>query len=208
MAHQKVYFVPFRDFPSNYYSSNIHNNLSLQTGTRIIRKGKAVPLQDWSGPEGPRKLMFPDFVTTAQDSGKVVSLMHRLPLPPGKTRGTRFCQRLSGPQGHSATGRIMSLKNSCLQRSALTNTPPRARGTCVIGNPKGTLIPLIQRKTDQSPSVQLICTHRPWSQLIVFFCDFLFPPTYNKFSQMYCTLILRFMTRTALHDKLIVLLMM
>jgi len=37
-------------------------------------KGKAVPLQAWSGPEGSRKLRFPDFMTTAQDGGKVVSL--------------------------------------------------------------------------------------------------------------------------------------
>jgi len=29
-------------------------------------KGKAVPLQTWSGPEGSRKLRFPDFMTTAQ----------------------------------------------------------------------------------------------------------------------------------------------
>jgi hypothetical protein len=28
-------------------------------------KGKAVPLQVWSGPEGSRKLRFPDFMTTA-----------------------------------------------------------------------------------------------------------------------------------------------
>ena len=35
---------------------------------------KAVPLQAWSGPEGSRKLRFPDFMTTAQDGGKVVSL--------------------------------------------------------------------------------------------------------------------------------------
>jgi hypothetical protein len=39
-------------------------------------KGKAVPLQAWSGPEGSRKLRFPDFMTTAQDGGKVVSLTH------------------------------------------------------------------------------------------------------------------------------------
>ena len=70
-------------------------------------KGKAVPLQAWSGPEGSRKLRFPDFMTTAQDGGKVVSLMHRPPLPPGNTPGTHFCQRLSRPQGHSAIGRIL-----------------------------------------------------------------------------------------------------
>jgi len=47
----------------------------------IIIKGKAVPLQAWNGPEGSRKLRFPDFVTTAQDGGKVVSLTHRPSLP-------------------------------------------------------------------------------------------------------------------------------
>jgi len=56
--------------------------------------------------------MFPDFVTTAQDGGKVVSLTHRPPLPPGNTPGTHSCQRLSRPQDHSAIGRIMSMKNS------------------------------------------------------------------------------------------------
>ena len=45
-------------------------------------KGKAVPLQAWSGSEGSTKLRFPDFMTTAQDGGKFVSLMHRPPLPP------------------------------------------------------------------------------------------------------------------------------
>jgi len=66
-------------------------------------KGKAVPLQAWSGPEGSRKLRFPDFMTTALDGGKVVSLTHRPPLPPGNAPGTHFCR----PQGHSAIGRIL-----------------------------------------------------------------------------------------------------
>ena len=54
-------------------------------------KGKAAPLQAWSGPEGSRKIMFPDYMTTAQDGGKVVSLTHRPPLPPGNAPGTHFC---------------------------------------------------------------------------------------------------------------------
>ena len=37
-------------------------------------KGKAVLLLAWSGPEFSRKLRFPDFMKTAQDRGKVVSL--------------------------------------------------------------------------------------------------------------------------------------
>ena len=53
-------------------------------------KGKAVPLQAWSGPEGSRKLRFPDFMTTAQDGGKVVSFTHRPPLPLGNAPITHF----------------------------------------------------------------------------------------------------------------------
>ena len=56
-----------------------------------IHEGKAVPLQAWSGPKGSRKLRIPDFMTTAQDGGKVVSLTYRPPLPPGNTPGTHFC---------------------------------------------------------------------------------------------------------------------
>ena len=57
----------------------------------IKGKGKAVPLHAWSGPEGSRKLRFPDFMTTAQDGGKVANLTHRPPLLPGNTPGTHFC---------------------------------------------------------------------------------------------------------------------
>jgi hypothetical protein len=51
---------------------------------RSLYKGKAVLLQAWSGPEGSRKLRFPDFMTTVQDGGKVISLTHRPHLPPRK----------------------------------------------------------------------------------------------------------------------------
>jgi hypothetical protein len=47
----------------------------------IVKKCRAVPLQAWSGPEGSRKLRFPDFMTTAQGGSKVVSLTYRPPLP-------------------------------------------------------------------------------------------------------------------------------
>ena len=52
---------------------------------------EAFPLQARSGPEGSRKLRFPDFMTMAQDGGKVVSLTHRPPLPPGNAPGSHFC---------------------------------------------------------------------------------------------------------------------
>jgi hypothetical protein len=54
-------------------------------------EGKAFPLQVWSGPEGSRKLRFPDFITTVQDGGNIVSLTHRPPLPQRNTPGTHVC---------------------------------------------------------------------------------------------------------------------
>ena len=39
-----------------------------------IYKGKAVPLQARRGPEGSKKLRFQDFVTTAQDGGRLSAL--------------------------------------------------------------------------------------------------------------------------------------
>ena len=57
----------------------------------VNKKGKSVPLQAWSEPERSRKLRFPDFMTTAQDGGTVVSLTHWPLLPPGNASGTHFC---------------------------------------------------------------------------------------------------------------------
>ena len=75
-----------------YTFSNLtdHQTFQMQT-TQTASKGTAVSLQARSGPEGSRNLRFPDFMTTAQDGGKVVSLTHRPPLPPGNTPDTHFC---------------------------------------------------------------------------------------------------------------------
>jgi hypothetical protein len=74
--------------------ANVNENLNvnyLPSNTTALIKGKAVPLQAWISPEGSRKLKFPDFMTTARDDGKVVSLTHRPPLHPGNRPGTHFC---------------------------------------------------------------------------------------------------------------------
>jgi hypothetical protein len=55
-----------------------------------VIKGKAIPVQVWTGPEGSRMLRFPDFQTTGKWC-KVVSPTHRPPLPPGDIPGTNFC---------------------------------------------------------------------------------------------------------------------
>jgi len=64
-----------------------------------LKKGTAIPLQAWSGPVGSRKVRFPDYMTRAQDDGKVVSLTHRPPLPPGNTPGTHSCFSPEWPSG-------------------------------------------------------------------------------------------------------------
>jgi len=76
---------------STWGSKHIEENNILWINNNQYIKGKRVPLQAWSGPEVSRKLIFPDFMTTAQDGGKVVSLTHRPLLPPGNTPGTHFC---------------------------------------------------------------------------------------------------------------------
>jgi hypothetical protein len=55
------------------------------------------------------------------EGGKVVSPTHRPRLPPGNIPGTHLCKKLSRPQGHSAAGRIMSMKNSS---DTIGNRPP------------------------------------------------------------------------------------
>jgi len=45
----------------------------IAVDSSLRNKQVAVPLQAWSGPECFRNLRFPDFITTAQDGGKVVS---------------------------------------------------------------------------------------------------------------------------------------
>ena len=49
--------------------------------------GKAVPLQAWTDSAGSRKLKLPDFVTAAQDGGRLSALRTGRFLPPG----TYFC---------------------------------------------------------------------------------------------------------------------
>jgi len=70
----------------NHYATvriEVLYNIPFESGIpmKLVRH-IAVPLQFWSGPEGSRKFRLPDVMTTAQDVGKVVSLTHRLPLPP------------------------------------------------------------------------------------------------------------------------------
>jgi hypothetical protein len=46
-----------------------------------IHSNNSNPLQAWGGPDGARKIRFPDYMTMVQDGGKFVTLTYRLPLP-------------------------------------------------------------------------------------------------------------------------------
>jgi len=64
-------------WPANIFYLDFFLMHEKLPATYLTCKGKAVPLQAWSGPEGSRKLRCPDLTTTAQEGGKVVSLTHR-----------------------------------------------------------------------------------------------------------------------------------
>jgi len=53
-------------------------------------KGKTVPLQAWTGPEGSRRLRMLILRESAHEGGKVVSPTHRPPLPPRNIPGIHF----------------------------------------------------------------------------------------------------------------------
>src|SRR5215469_6409113 len=95
-------------------------------------------LQALTGPEGSRRLGSQILKQSAHEGGKVVSPTHRPPLPPGNIPGTHFCQRLSRPHGHSAAGRIMSMKNS----TDTIGNRSRALTVCsAVPQPLGHLVP-------------------------------------------------------------------
>ena len=65
-----------KQFISNYCTklSFVLQHVTATSCSHHQTKGKAVPLQAWSGPEGSRKLRLPDYMTTAQDVGRLSAL--------------------------------------------------------------------------------------------------------------------------------------
>jgi hypothetical protein len=114
--HRKSNWLKTTDWtPSGHYvpihSLPFHTAAFIQFFQNKL-KGKAVPLQAWSGPEGSRKLRFPDFMTMAQDGGKVVSLMHRLQLPQEILLVLISVRGWVNPRAIVRSEGFMSIKNS------------------------------------------------------------------------------------------------
>jgi len=95
------YAMHFMQHSETLCTMNSKLELNLNTQFDVNKKGKAAPLQAWTGQEGSRKLRLPDFVTTAQDGGKVVSLTHRPLFTPRKYSWYSFLletESTPGPQ--------------------------------------------------------------------------------------------------------------
>jgi len=77
-------------------------------------KSKAIPLQAWTVPEGSREVEVPRFQDSRHMMVVRLSALRTGPLlPPREYSWYSFLlERLSQPQGHSAAGRIMWMKNS------------------------------------------------------------------------------------------------
>ena len=76
-----TFWLPFKNIQIKTYTAPIF--------PIIFCKGKATPLQAWTGPEDSRSLRLPE-VHSAHKGGKVVSPMHQLPLAPENISGTHF----------------------------------------------------------------------------------------------------------------------
>jgi hypothetical protein len=60
---------------------------SIKLGIKKVKQSRYRP---GVAPEGSRKLRVPDYMTSAQDGGKIVSPTQRPPLPLGNAPGTHF----------------------------------------------------------------------------------------------------------------------
>jgi len=125
------WFVNKEQLPviSTYYVCEIFVMLLLALGFRMnprkrtffrpscadvkkMQRTHAIPLQVWTGPEGSRRLRFPDTIDSRYMKVVRLSALRTGRLyTPGNIPGTHFCYRLSRPLGHSAVVRIMLMKN-------------------------------------------------------------------------------------------------
>jgi len=75
-------------------------HLSIYFPPFLRGKGKAIPLQAWTGPECFRRLRLPEFLDNRHMKVAKLSALHTGRLyPPAETPGANFCYRLGRTQG-------------------------------------------------------------------------------------------------------------
>ena len=82
-----------------------HNNSVFRN--KCKSKGKADPLQAWSGPEGSRKLRFPDYMTTAQYGRDKCNLLKFL---------SHYFQSTTKKMQHFSNSFISVRRSTCFRR--------------------------------------------------------------------------------------------
>ena len=118
----------------------------------------AIPLRAWTGP----------WVEAARISRnrhmkvEVSALRTGRLYPPGDTPGTHFCYRLSRPQGHCASRRIMSMKN----RKDPTGIEPTSFPAC-SAVPQPTATPRAPHFSQQT-ATNLYTRLYPWTLCSMF----------------------------------------
>ena len=89
-------------------------------------KGKANSAQAWTGPDGSRGLMPPDFKTISYEGGKIVSPMYQLPLPPRKYSWYSLLwedRAIVQPEGSSMKNSSNTIRNRTRYLSACSAMP-------------------------------------------------------------------------------------
>ena len=106
-------FVPGDEDHRKSSRTKSSQSVKLPIHLHVVKKGKAVPLQAWSGPEGSKEVKVPRFRDNGTGWYKVVSLTHRPPLPPRKcSRYSFLLEAVSTPGSQCDQKDFMSMKNS------------------------------------------------------------------------------------------------